>query len=424
MPLDGGSPVVALGLQRVVGRAEQAQVLHRVFAAAGPGHAAVVEMEASRRRAAPARLVDEAAAAAVAHVHRASHRGGDVPRRRRDGCGLGGGGRARALPGRLREPESPRLQPLELLADGLIDDVSQIAPCLQQLESLQLRAQLGARGELHEVPRGRERNDVPASTPCATRPAILNRTARGLARQCDAVAVFVRRATRLPGREAERDGLRQRGGRQCRRRQPPLRQLPDAAGRVRKGCERADQPLDLPPRPVRRALEQALPCRGLQAREHWRELRRPAQVQAPVGQHREQDRMPPRRAGHRDPQVRLVLGEVERPGAVREQRRERLPGVEPPLVHLGELRDQLGLDPPRLPDAPREPPQQLVVGERSSRLPLRSRIFQCDDLRDGSSPSPLPHKVHQLGPDRVGGWLLARDCVARPATTSEGLTGP
>lgn len=119
MPVERGLPAIALGFERVVSRAQQAEVLHGVLAAAGPGHAAVVELQASRRRAAPARLVDEAAAAAVARVHRAPHRGRNVARRR----GFRGRGAPSALPGLSREAEAPRLEPLELLGDGLVDQL-------------------------------------------------------------------------------------------------------------------------------------------------------------------------------------------------------------------------------------------------------------------------------------------------------------
>jgi hypothetical protein len=89
----------------------------------------------------------------------------------------------------------------------------------------------------------------------------------------------------------------------------------------------------------------------------------PAQVQPAVAEHLEQDRVLPSRAGHRDPQIDLVLPEPEDPTAVLEHRRARLLGEEPPEIHLPDVGDELGLDTPRLRRELEQLKQKLLVSD-------------------------------------------------------------
>ena len=88
------------------------------------------------------------------------------------------------------------------------------------------------------------------------------------------------------------------------------------------------------------------------------------EVQSSVGQHGEQDRMATRGAGDGDAQVGLPLREVEAFPAVREHGRTRLAKVEPAAVDLGDVQDEVDLDPPRVGDHGRETAEQVIVRER------------------------------------------------------------
>ncbi len=68
-----------------------------------------------------------------------------------------------------------------------------------------------------------------------------------------------------------------------------------------------------------------------------------ADMESPVGEHLQQDGMPPRRPGHADPAEGLALGEVQDPRAVPEHRRAGEAGVETPDVDLGDMGDERGL---------------------------------------------------------------------------------
>jgi hypothetical protein len=90
-------------------------------------------------------------------------------------------------------------------------------------------------------------------------------------------------------------------------------------------------------------------------------------VQAAVGQHRQQRRVLPRRAGDSDAQVGFSLGEVESLGAVGEHRRGGFAGVESPLFDLADVLDEVGLDTARARHQVAEAPQKLVVGNGLER---------------------------------------------------------
>jgi hypothetical protein len=112
---------------------------------------------------------------------------------------------------------------------------------------------------------------------------------------------------------------------------------------------------------VGRPGEQGIPVFVCEVRS---KLGDPGQVKAPIGQHHEKERMLARGSGHRDPKIGLGFREVKDVGAVGEHRRTRLAHIQAPLVDLADVRDQIRLDAPRLPEEIEETTKQLVVGER------------------------------------------------------------
>ena len=74
-----------------------------------------------------------------------------------------------------------------------------------------------------------------------------------------------------------------------------------------------------------------------------REERDCGQVKAAVPEEREEGRMLARGAGCDDAQIRLGLGEMEALRTVDEHRGAGLARVEPSLVDLGDVRDDVGL---------------------------------------------------------------------------------
>jgi hypothetical protein len=97
------------------------------------------------------------------------------------------------------------------------------------------------------------------------------------------------------------------------------------------------------------------------------QLRDPAEVKAALLQQLQEPRVLPGGARHGDPQVGLVLREVEHLGAVREHRRTGFPSVQTPGVDLGNVGDQIRLDVPRPGEDVGQAAQQLVVGQCSER---------------------------------------------------------
>jgi hypothetical protein len=117
----------------------------------------VVELEPGALGAAPALRVYEAAAPAVSLVHCAAHSSRDVAR---------GRGRIRCrghLARRRSLSEAAGLEPFQLLGDGLVDDLGEIAVrdlrAQERREPLELVAQLGAGGELDLETGGGQRLD-------------------------------------------------------------------------------------------------------------------------------------------------------------------------------------------------------------------------------------------------------------------------
>jgi hypothetical protein len=119
-------------------------------------------------------------------------------------------------------------------------------------------------------------------------------------------------------------------------RKPPYR-----CGDVRTRLKLRDEVLDLARGEVRCAFEERLAVLRSQER---REPRQPAQVEPAVSEPVEQRRELAGRAGDRDAAVGLGLREVQVLRAVREHRGERLPGLEPSLVDLADVSDEIGLD--------------------------------------------------------------------------------
>jgi len=146
----------------------------------------------------------------------------------------------------------------------------------------------------------------------------------------------------------------------CRHPGSALGQLPDRRPSLGSGLQLCHQLVDLAPRAVGGPLEDRLAILGGQVRCQPSD---PAQVEPSVAQHGEEHRVLARGARHRDPQVSLLLAQVEYLGAVLKHRRGRLAGVEPALVELGDVRHDIGLDTSRLPHERGQAAQQLAIRE-------------------------------------------------------------
>ena len=77
--------------------------------------------------------------------------------------------------------------------------------------------------------------------------------------------------------------------------------------------------------------------------------------------------MLPRRPGRRNAEVGLGLGKVQDVRAVDEHRRKGIAGIEPSFVHLGDVRDDVGLDAPGLARKLGQAVEQFVVRDRLER---------------------------------------------------------
>jgi hypothetical protein len=84
-------------------------------------------------------------------------------------------------------------------------------------------------------------------------------------------------------------------------------------------------------------------------------------------EHREKHLVLPGGSGDGDAPIGLGLREVQLLRTVREHRGKRLAGVEPSLVDLADVGDEVGLDPTRLRHQLVEAEQQLVVGHGVKR---------------------------------------------------------
>jgi hypothetical protein len=92
---------------------------------------------------------------------------------------------------------------------------------------------------------------------------------------------------------------------------------------------------------VARPAEEGVP--GLRGEER-RQLGDSAEVEPAVGEHGQEHRVLPRGSRRGDPQIGLGLREVEDLRAVGEHRGSGVAGIEPSLVHLGDVGDEIALD--------------------------------------------------------------------------------
>ena len=139
-----------------------------------------------------------------------------------------------------------------------------------------------------------------------------------------------------------------------------LGQLPDESWRIGTGGQLCCDLLDLALRAVGGPLEDGLPVVGGEVRG---ELGNGGEVEPPVGEHGEEDRVLSRRPGGGDAQVGFGLGEVEPLGAVREHGRRGLAGVEPACVDLAYVSHEVGFAASRLAQDVGEAEEELAVGE-------------------------------------------------------------
>src|SRR6185503_21060746 len=318
--------VIPLRHLSVVLGAQQADVREAVASSHGEG-VTVVELEPSPLGAAAALLVDEAASACVPVAHRAAHRGGDVARR-------AGDVRIRETrTGNRRLAEASRLEPFELLADGALDDRGEVAVgdfgAHECPEPLELVAQLDTGGELDLEACGRKGLDDRLNS------------------SRDEFSVRGCRCVSLDSWRNEVGGEWRLLLVRHRRSARSLRKLADGSRDVRPRRELGYERFDLARRQVRGSGEERLAVRRSQERYEPREA---AQVDPPVSQGLEDCRVLASGACNGDAAVGLGLREVQVLGAVRKHRRECSSGIEPSLVDLAEMGDEIGLDAVRLRD--------------------------------------------------------------------------
>ena len=249
-----------------------------------------------------------------------------VVRRARLRSLLGAGRRPWA--GRLSEPLL--LEPLEQQAEREVEDRLQIARRVavshEVLDAFELRFERGRDCELDAVPRRRERLDL--------------RTDRG----------------------RERRGARSRwrhSGRPSKRRRRKLRRDGlDARHHVRSREARSDRRLDLARGLARRFTKKLL---MVLVREMGSKRVERTEMNLAALEEAERERESRDDAGRGDPSLRFARAHPELANAEVPHRRARVLGVQSPVLHLGEIRDQA-----RLPDVPVadvrvQPRKQLLV---------------------------------------------------------------
>jgi hypothetical protein len=126
-----------------------------------------------------------------------------------------------------------------------------------------------------------------------------------------------------------------------------LRQRHDLRRNVRPRRNLGDQPVEVALAPVPRPRKQLA---VILLREMGGQHVDRRQVDLPAGEHLEHPRKPPSRPRRGDPLASRRLGHPQPLDTEREQGRARLPKVEPALVDLDQIRQQLGRDlvgPPR-----------------------------------------------------------------------------
>jgi len=121
-----------------------------------------------------------------------------------------------------------------------------------------------------------------------------------------------------------------------------------------------DELLDLPLRLVSGSSQEGIRIHRSEVR---RQLGDAGEVETTVGQHFQEEGMLEGRAGRGDAQVGLGLGEVKDLRAVGEHGGGGFAGVEPALVHLGDVGQEVGLRAAGLLEQIGQPTKQLVVGD-------------------------------------------------------------
>ena len=160
----------------------------------------------------------------------------------------------------------------------------------------------------------------------------------------------------------------------------PLGELPCQSRNIWSGCDLGDQLFDLALGPVRGPFQERV---SVLPGETGSELGDSGQVEATVTQHHQEHRVLPRGTCHGDAQIGFRLGEVQDVGAVGEHRGRSLAGIEPSLVHLGDVSDEVGLDAPGLEQEVGQAKEQLVVRQCLER----TLVFHAGNIGLPSSTS-------------------------------------
>ena len=138
------------------------------------------------------------------------------------------------------------------------------------------------------------------------------------------------------------------------------------------------------------------------------------EVEPPVGEHGEEDRVLARRPGGGDAQVGFGLGEVEPLGAVGVHGGRGLAGVEPACVDFADVSDEVGFVASRLAQDVGEAEEDLAVGE----LLEGARGFHTDNIgsdfsRAGDRACGAPRPGMRFEASEANARLLARRSDSR-----------
>jgi hypothetical protein len=123
----------------------------------------------------------------------------------------------------------------------------------------------------------------------------------------------------------------------------------------------------------------------------------PTEVQPTVAEHGQERRVLPGGPRDGDPEVRLVLPEMQDLPTVVEHRRARFPRVQLPRVDLADVRHDVGLDPPGVPRELGEAAEQRVVRELGEIQCLchaeGERVRLPREVRCRLTTEPSSHRV-------------------------------
>ena len=199
-----------------------------------------------------------------------------------------------------------------------------------------------------------------------------------------------------------------------------LGQLPDESRRIGTGRQLGCELLDLALRAVGGPLQDGLPVVGGQVRG---ELGDGGEVEPPVGEHGEEDRVLARRPGGGDAQVGFGLGEVEPLGAVGEHGRRGLAGVEPACVDFADVGDEVGFAASRLAQDVGEAEEELAVGELlEGARGFHTHNIGSDFSRAGDRACGAPRRGMRFEASEANARLLARRWTR--GARSAGVCGP